>query len=110
MSYLYEFPNISSGMDDALVGIFTMVPIFTPMMLFFIFLVVLIGGSSAQSRRTGTADIPLWSTIASLSTMMIALALSLISGMIQTFTLVVVVVITIISGIWLFLDRNNREV
>ena len=110
MSYLYNFPNASRGMDDALVGFFTGVPILVPMFLLFIWLVVAIGGSSAQSRRTGISDLPLWSTLASLSTLMMALGLSIIEGMIQLETLVIVVVVTIATGVWLFLDRNNREI
>lgn len=110
MDYLYNFPNASSGMDDALVDFFTAVPILTPMFLLFVFLVVMIGGSSAQSRRTGMTDLPMWSALASLSTLLIAVALSMISGMMSTGILVIVVVVTILSGLWLFLDRNSREV
>lgn len=110
MTYLYEVPNISSGMDNAVSGIFTAVPIFTPMFLLFVYLVVMLGGSSAQAKRTGTSDMPMWSALGGLSALMVALGLSLISGTIQTFTLVIVVIVTILSGVWLFLDRNNREV
>ena len=109
LDYLYTFSNSTDGMDTALTETLSGVPIFVPMMLLFVFFVVLLGGSSAQSKRTGSADLPLWSSIASLSTLLISLALSLIKGFITGTTLVVVVVITIICGVWLFLDKSNRE-
>lgn len=107
---LYEMPNLTTGMDSAIVDTMTAVPIFTPMFLLFVFAVVFISGSTSQKRKTGFADMPMWSTIASVSCLMIALALSLVGGMINLITLVVVVVITILSGAWLLLGENNREI
>jgi CHASE2 domain-containing sensor protein len=103
-------PNLTGGMDSAIVDTMTAVPIFTPMLLVFIFVIVFIGGSTSQKKKTGFADMPMWSTIASVSCLMIALALSLVGGMINLITLVVVVIITILSGAWLLLGENNREI
>lgn len=110
LDYLFEAPNISNGIDDALVDISQEVSVFAPMLLVFVFFVIFISGSTSQKRRTGTADIPMWAVVSSLSTLMIALALTLISGLINLLTLVIVVIVTIISGAWLFLDKNNKEV
>lgn len=110
MDYLYTFSNSTEGMDTALVETLSGVPVFIPMMLAFVFFVVLIAGYSAQSKRTGNGDLPLWSSIASLSTLMIAMALSLVQGLMSGGTLAIVVTITIASGVWLFLDKNSREV
>jgi uncharacterized membrane protein YhdT len=107
---LYTAPNTTAGLDNMIVDSVTAVPIFAPMLLVFVFCVVFIAGSTAQKKRTGFADIPLWSTLASLSCLMVALAMSLVSGMISTLTLVIVVLLTILSGAWLFLGENNREV
>ena len=106
----YTAPNLTSGIDDAIVGTVTAVPIFTPMFLIFIFGIVLMGGIVSQKRRTGSADIPMWATIASLSTFMIALALTLKEGLIDLNILVVVVVVTIFSGFWLFTSRTRNEI
>ena len=106
----YDIPNLTGGIDDVLVDVAGTVNIFTPMFLLFIFSVVFIGGVISQKRRTGTGDMPMWATIASISTLMVALPLTLISGLIQLEILVIVVVITIFSGLWLFMDKNKNEV
>jgi heme/copper-type cytochrome/quinol oxidase subunit 2 len=107
---LFDSPNLTGGIDDAIIGTVTAVPIFMPMFLLFVFFVVLIGGANAQNKRIGRMDIPMWTTIASLSTLVISLPLTVIEGMIQLTTLSVVVVVTIMSGFWLFFDRNRNEV
>lgn len=109
-THLYNLPNATEGFDVMIGDSIASVPIFAPMLLLFVFCLVFISGSTSQKRRTGFADIPMWSTIASLSTLMIALAMSLVSGLISVTTLVVVVLLTILSGAWLLLGENNREI
>lgn len=110
MAYIYNIPNMSTGIDEALIDTATAVPIFIPMMLVFVFGVVVLGGMSSQKKRTGFADMPMWVTIASLSTLMICLPMTLSEGLISVEYLGIVVVITLISGVWLFFDRNRNEV
>jgi len=86
------------------------VPSFIPALLVFIFLVVLIGGTINQKRRTGTIDMPMWTAIASLVTFVTSLILSLSAGLIQIETISIVIAITILSGFWLAFDRNRNEV
>lgn len=107
---LYPTPNLTDGIDDALIDVITEIPSFVPMLLTFIFFLVLISGSLRQQRRTGVIDFPLWLTLASVSTLMVALPMTLVSGIINLQTLAIVVTITILSGVWLFLGRGNREV
>ncbi|MAH48476.1 hypothetical protein CMI37_21805 [Candidatus Pacearchaeota archaeon] len=107
---IYDAPNLTSGIDDTIVSVITAVPAFTPMLLVFIYGTVLIGGAVSQKRRLGTADIPMWSTIAAIATLMVALPLTLNVGFIQLEVLSIIVVVTIFSGLWLFLDRNRNEV
>lgn len=107
---IYNTPNLTGGIDDAVLDVVTEVSVFTPMFLLFVFAVVFIGGSINQKRRTGFTDLPMWATIASLSTLMITLPLSLTSGLIGLETLVIVVVVTLMSGLWLFMDKNKNEV
>ena len=107
---LYDIPNMTDGIDVALIGTATAVPIFIPMFLLFVFGVVFVGGITSQKRRLGTADMPMWATTASLSTLMVSLPLTLAIGLITLDILAVVVVLTIMSGVWLFLDRNRNEV
>ncbi len=107
---LYTTPNLTTGIDEALIEVAIAVPSFIPMFLIFIFGTILIGGLIAQRNKTGIADFPQWSVIASISTLMISLPMTLVSGLISLTTLSIIVTITITSGVWLFLDRSNREV
>ena len=110
MAYLYDAPNTTAGFDNAMVDLVTEVNAFIPMLLLFVFCVVFIGGSTAQRRREGQSDYPLWSVIASLSTLVLCLPLTLITGLISLDYLGYVVVITILCGFWFFTSRNKNEV
>ena len=107
---IYTLPNLSTGIDDAIIDTATAVPVFIPMFLLFIFGIVFLGGFTSQKRRLGNADMPMWATIASLSTLMVSLPLTLVSEIINLTTLSIVVTITIVSGLWLFLSRNRNEI
>lgn len=107
---LYELPNATSGMDAILVETITAVPSFTPLILAFVFFVVFLGGISRQKIRTGTSDYAMWSVVAALATFMIALIMTMVEGIIHLDVLVIVVSVTIMCGVWLFLDRRQSEV
>lgn len=114
LDYLYNLPNSTEGIDNILVdtvGIFNNSPIsFTPLLMAFVFFIVFLGGIARQKMRSGFADYPLWSVIASLSAYLIALLMSVIEGLIRLDILVIITVVTIFSGMWLFLDRKQSEV
>ena len=110
LDYLYAMPNATSGIDEIAKQTITAVPTFVPMLLAFVFFVIFLGGISRQKARTGTADYPLWSVIASISIYLIALMLTLAEGLIRLDWLAIVTVITIFSGVWFFLDRKASEV
>ncbi len=106
---LYNMPNGTTGIDTTLIEVMEEVPAFIPSLLFFIFMVVFLGGTSAQRKRSGSADTPMWATISGMSTLMVALPLTLTAGLIDTVTLSILVVITIASGFWFFLSRSRSE-
>jgi hypothetical protein len=107
---LYTLPNATEGIDTITVEVMEAVPSFIPLFLLFVFLVVFLGGIARQKSRTGTADYPMWSVVASLSTFIISLILTLVSGLIRLEWLVIITVILIFSGVWLFLDSRGSEV
>ncbi len=107
---IYDAPNLTGGMDDAIVDVAQTVPSFVPSLLFFVFFVILLGGAINQKRRMGSSDIPMWATVSSIATLMVTLILTLAEGLVQPIVLPVVVVVTILSGVWLFLDRNRNEI
>lgn len=110
LNYLYTLPNSTEGLDAILVETAEAVPHLTPLLFFFVFFVVFLGGISLQRTRMGTADYPMWSVVASLSVFLLALVMSVSTGLLHLDWLVIVVVVTIFSGVWLFLDRRQSEV
>lgn len=110
MAYLYALPNATSGIDSIVFQTVTTVPIFVPALLVFIWFMVFLGGISRQKMRQATADYAMWSVVASLSTFLVSLTLTLYTGLIHLDWLVIVVVITILSSVWLFLDRKVSEI
>ena len=107
---LYDQPNLTGGLDETFVEIATAVPSFVYSFLFFVFAIVFIGGIISQKRRNGWADYPLWATMASLSTLLITLLLTLKQGLINLEVLGIVIAVTIFSGLWLFLSKGRGEV
>ena len=103
-------PNATDGLDSILVDVAGSVSGFIPMLLAFVWFTIMLGGYIKQKRRLGGADMPMWCTIASIGTLLIALPLTLTEGLIDLTVLSPVVVITILSGVWLFFDRNKNEV
>jgi len=101
---IYDAPNATTGIDTILVDTASAVPAFIPAFLFFVFLTVFFGGAIRQKRRLGRYDLPLWAVIASISTFVISLLLTLKAGLIQLEVLSVVIVITVLSGLWLLKD------
>jgi len=109
--YLYNFPNSTAGLDSIVLqmtsGDFYWL---VPMMLFFTFFLVFIGGISRQKVKTGTADYSAWSIIASMATLLIALLFSVTAGFLRLDWLVIVIVLNVLSAIWFFLDKKITEV
>ena len=106
---LYTLPNATTP-DSILVQIVAAEPAFTPLLLLFTFMVIFLGGIGRQKARLGTADYSMWAVIASISMLMLSLVLSLATGMIQLDWLVIVVVVTIFSGVWFFMSQKQSEV
>lgn len=107
--YTYNIPNMTDGVDGTLLEIAAELPVFVPLLLLFTWGFIFLSGMSLQKRRTGYSDMPLWSTLSSLAALMIALALS-INGTIGLGVLAIMITITVLSGVWLFLDKSNREI
>ena len=109
LDYLYNLPNSTSGIDTIATQTVSAVPAFAPLLFLFVFGIVFLGGITRQKAKSGTADYPLWATVASLMTLFTALITSITSGIIHLDWLVYIVLITIGSSIWLFLNRKPQE-
>ena len=110
VDHLFNLPNSTTGLDAIGAQTVTAVPSLIPLMMLFVWFVVFLGGIGRQKAVGGTADYPMWAVVASMSTFMIALIMSLIEGVIQLDWLIIVIVVTIFSAVWLFLDRKSSEV
>lgn len=110
MSYLYNLPNETTGIDAIAIQVFDSFPFLGALTLLFVFLVVFIGGITRQTIRSGTADYSAWAIIASMATLLPALLFSVNSGFIQLDWLIIVVSLNILSAIWFFLDRKPSEI
>jgi hypothetical protein len=106
---IYTEPNMTGGMDTLLISLVSEIPALPIMIMVFTYLVVLMGGTSSQNRRQGYSDFPMWNLIASLSILLIALILTVTAGVINLFTLGIVVSINILSGFWFFMSRGRYE-
>jgi len=109
MAYLYTPPTNTTNLDQAVIQVAQAVPPFIPMLMAFVWFVVFLGGIGLQKLRTGTADYPMWSVVASLATFMLTMLMSVKSGLINLEWLVVVIVITIFSAVWFFLSSRPGE-
>jgi len=109
MTYLYEIPNSTLGVDQILVQTQASIHVFIPMILLFVWGTIFMSGILGQRRRSTYVDTPMWATLSSITTLMIALPLTLIFGLIQLEWLVLIITITICSGLWLFIDKNRSE-
>ena len=111
LEYLYALPNATEGIDT-IVNQMTTGDFYwlVPMILFFTFCVVFIGGITRQKIRTGTADYSAWAILASMATLLPALLFSVQAGFIRLDWLVIVVTLNILSAFWFFMDKKVTEV
>lgn len=108
VNYTYNFPNATTP-DEILVSLSSSVPIFPIMVLFFIWFVVFLGGSTRQINRIGQADIPQWSLFASISIFLVSLIMTITAGIIPLSVLAVVTAITLLNAVWFFLSEGRFE-
>ena len=104
---LFNLPNGTTNLDNILVDTATAVPSIIPLLLFFVFFIVFLGGIGKQKLATGDADYSMWAIIGSISMYVIALIMTMIEGLIRLDWLIVVTVITIFSGVWFFMSRGK---
>ena len=107
-TYLYAFPNATTP-DNILVQTITAIPSLVPGFLMFVWFMVFMGGVSRQKARTGTADYPMWAVVSSLAILILSQIMGIIAGMISLEWTVIIVVLTIFSAVWLFLDKKSNE-
>ncbi len=99
--------NFSEGIDKIFVYVAQEIPIFIPMILFALFMIVFISGITLQRRNQGTQDTPMWAAISMYTTSTAALIMTLADGLINLFTLVTTLTIAIAVSIWFFMSKDS---
>lgn len=98
----------ATGLDAIILNTSANVPILFPMLLFFEFIVIALGGIFANSRRVGYSNISMWFAISGLVTTTSAFILFLVNGLIQLSTLVICVSITLACVGWFFFSESDN--
>lgn len=105
---IYNLTNATTP-DEILIGTATSVLAFPVMLLVFTWFFVFLGGSQKQASRQGYADVPQWSVLASLSTLLLALIMTTTAGILPVQYLIIVVAVNILTGIWFFMSKGRIE-
>ena len=99
--------NTSEGLHILFVYVSDIVPLFIPLLLASVFMIILLATFFSQRRLTGTADISASFAAASYVTVVVAATLSIIPGLMDVITLIITLVIATIATLWLYMaDRD----
>ena len=98
--------NTSAGLHTLYIYVNEIVPIFTPMVLFGLFIVTLLASYFASMRLRGDANFSASFAIAGFFISVVALFMSFIPGMINLTTMVTCFGVAFIGFLWLILDKN----
>ena len=105
------YPTISDyNMTEGIPSVFRLaaetVPGLFPMFLSMVFLAICLGTYFTQNRLYGKGDFPVSFSVAGFVTSILALLLSLITGVIPTFVIVICMSLTVVGVIWIFLASD----
>lgn len=109
MAYVYDQPTLNGGLDETLYEVVQTVPSFIIGLLMFVWGFVFISGMATQKRSSGFADTQMWAVMASISTLLVTLMLSIKPGLINLETFGIVVALNVFAGLWLFLSKGRGE-
>ena len=80
---------------------------FMPMVLFAFFIIVMIGSFVAQFRFSGRPNFQKSFAVSSFSTFGVAMLMSSKNGLLEPTILIITLVLTILSAMWLFFSSEN---
>lgn len=80
--------------------------LFMSLILFCFFLIIWIGGYNSSKRLTGRSDIAMYFMFAGFSTTIVAVVMSLISGLINRYVVISCVIISCLGALWYFTARE----
>lgn len=106
---VYDIPNATTGIDSIIVQVITAVPQFTYGLLFFLFFIIFLTGTTKQRNRLGYADYPFWAMVSIMPVFFVSLLMGIVTGFMTLSTFSIVIAITIMISIWFFLSSGRFE-
>lgn len=98
--------NSSEGIHTLFIYVSEIVPIFIPLLLFSLFIIVFLGSFFA-SKRTGTGNAAASFAAAAYLTTIVAFFMSLIPNFINSSTVIITLMISILASLFLFFGSKN---
>lgn len=102
-----ETINTSEGIHSYYIYANSIVPILTPLILFAIFIVALLGSYFSQLRTRGFGNIASSFAVAGFIVAVVATFMSFIPGLINLTTLIVCYGISLAGFLWVIFDKRN---
>jgi len=99
--------NTSEGMHVLFQYVAETVPVFIPLVLFAVFVIVSFGTYFSQRRLSGRGDFIISFAVAGYITVLVAYVMSLIDGLINNFTVIICVVIAVLGTLMLFVSPKK---
>ena len=97
--------NMSEGMHVLFQYVSSVEPIFFPLVLFAIFIIACLGSFFTQKSLTGRGNFLASAAVAGFMTTMAAYVLSLIPGIVNTFTVVVCLILSVVFTLLFLLKK-----
>lgn len=104
---LADFKNSSEGLHVLFLYVADVVPIFIPMVLFSLFMIVMLATFYSQRRLAARGDFPSSFAVAGYVTTITAFIMTLVPNLIRTPTVIICLVISVAGTLWLFISRNR---
>lgn len=96
-----------TGLDQLFVYVSNVFPIFIPMMLFSVFMITLLASYFSSKRLSADGDFAASFASAGFLTFIVALVMTLIPGLIQTYFVVIALVIAIVGVLFLYFSKRR---
>ena len=96
----------TDGIGMVLVYVATIVPLFIPLVLFALFVIIGVGSFMFQEKFKGRGDIPASFAAASVLVALTAFMMTLIDNLINLTTVIITFVIAVIAVIFLFISKE----
>jgi len=99
--------NVTEGLGDVFVAAATISPLLIPLILFAFFIIIFVGSFFQQQTTAGRGHAGASFAVAGYATVVLALTMTLLPGLINTPTLSVTLSMAGIGTLWLFLSREQ---